>query len=59
MLLAGILNSFGFSTPTTADLRQTGERATSSDDFLPRDVKEKPTQPPIQVLESEGGRVLG
>jgi hypothetical protein len=34
------------------------ERATSSDDFLPRDVKEKPGQPPVELVQAEGGRVI-
>jgi len=58
MRSAGILQPFGLSAPTAADLRQMNERATSSDDFLPRDVKEKPTQPPIRIVQAEGGRVV-
>jgi hypothetical protein len=58
MRSAGILQPFGLSAPTAADLRQMNERATSSDDFLPRDVKEKPTQPPIRIVQAEGERVV-
>ena len=55
---SGLLIPFGLSTPTPADLRQMHERATSSDDFLPRDVKEKPSQPPSQFVQTEGGQVV-
>jgi hypothetical protein len=54
---AGFLIPFGLST-TTAELREMHERATSSDDFLPRDVKEKPTQPPTEMVDAEMGRVV-
>lgn len=54
---AGVLIPFGLST-TPAELRAMHERATSGDDFLPRDVKEKPSQPPVEVVRVEGGRVI-
>lgn len=52
----GALIPFGFST-SVSELRQNRESATSLDDFLPRDVKQKPTQPPTQMVEADGGRV--
>jgi hypothetical protein len=54
---AGLLIPFGLST-TTAELREMHERATSSDDFLPREVKEKPTQAPTEMVHAEMGRVV-
>jgi hypothetical protein len=57
MQSAGVLIPFGLSM-TGAELRQMNERATSSDDFLPRDVAEKPTQPPTRPVQAEGGRVV-
>jgi hypothetical protein len=33
------------------------EEATS-DDFVPRDVPKRPSQPPIRTIEAEGGRVV-
>lgn len=51
--VAGFLVPLGRST-TPADLRAMHERATSSDDFLPRDVKEKPADPPARMIDSEG-----
>jgi hypothetical protein len=53
---AGVMNPIGFLTP--AQLRAEKDRGTSSDDFLPRDVKEKPTQPPTQMVQTEGGSVI-
>jgi len=53
----GGLIPFGFSM-SVAELRQNRESATSLDDFLPRDVKQKPTQPPAQMVEADGGRVV-
>jgi hypothetical protein len=54
---AGELIPFGLST-TPGELRQMDERATGRDDFLPRDVKEKPSEPPIQLVQAVGGRVI-
>ena len=53
----GVLVPFGLST-STVELRAMHERATSSDDFLPRDVKDKPSQPPVEIVRVESGRVL-
>jgi hypothetical protein len=53
----GALIPFGLST-SISELRQNQESATSLDDFLPRDVKQKPTQPPPQMIETDGGRVV-
>jgi hypothetical protein len=53
----GVLIPFG-SSMSTAELQAVHERATSSDDFLPRDVKEKPNQPPVEMVRTEGGRVI-
>jgi hypothetical protein len=54
---AGALIPFGLST-SAAELVAMHERATSSDDFLPRDVKEKPSQPPVEIVRAERGRVV-
>src|SRR6266487_6200005 len=43
---------------STAELRAMDERATSSDDFLPNEVKEKPIRPSAEIVRAEGGRVL-
>jgi hypothetical protein len=53
----GALIPFGFST-SVSELRQNRESATSLDDFLPRDVKQKPAQPPTQMVVADGGRVV-
>lgn len=53
----GALIPFGLSM-SAAELRALHEPATSSDDFLPRDVKEKPSQPPVEIVRAEGGRVI-
>jgi hypothetical protein len=45
------------SLVTPEAIRAAGERATSSDDFLPRGVKEKPTQPSAVLLASMHGEV--
>jgi hypothetical protein len=42
---------------TTADIRAAGERATSSDDFLPRGVAQKPAQPPAEAILAHPGQV--
>ena len=42
-------------TPST--VRAVGERATSSDDFLPRDVVEKPTSPAREMVSSATGAI--
>lgn len=42
---------------TAAELRPMHERATSSDDFLPRDVKQQPSAPPAQMIEVADGEV--
>jgi hypothetical protein len=55
------LRSAGALVPfdlTTDDLRRTHERGTSGDDYLPRDVKEKPTQPPVETVHAESGGIL-
>ena len=57
MQSTGALIPFGLSM-TGAQLRVLNERATSGDDFLPRDVKEKPTQPPTDIVRAYGGRVI-
>jgi hypothetical protein len=57
MQSSGVLIPFGLSM-TAAELRAIKERATSGDDFLPRDVKEKPTQPPTDIAYAQGGRVI-
>jgi hypothetical protein len=54
---AGTLIPFGLSM-STAELRAMHERATSSDDFLPRDVKEKPSQPPVEIMRVANGRII-
>jgi hypothetical protein len=54
---AGVLIPFGLSMSTT-ELRAMHERATSSDDFLPRDVKEKPSQPPVEIMRVANGRII-
>lgn len=54
---AGYLMPLGQKT-TTADLRGMHERATSSDDFLPRGVREKPTEPPAHMVQVKDGQVL-
>jgi hypothetical protein len=53
----GVLIPFGLSM-STAELRAMHERATSSDDFLPRDVKEKPSQPPVEIVRVASGGVI-
>jgi hypothetical protein len=53
---AGRLISVG-SLVTPEAIRAAGERATSSDDFLPRGVKEKPTEPSAVLLASMQGEV--
>jgi len=50
---AGILIPVGLSI-TSSDIRGAGERATSGDDFLPRGVQEKPTQPPVADVLAAG-----
>jgi len=45
------------SSITTADIRAAGERATSSDDFLPRGVTQKPAQPPAEPIVVHSGEV--
>lgn len=57
MQASGVLIPFGLSM-TGTELRAMKERATSGDDFLPRDVKEKPTQPPTDIIHAQGGRVI-
>ncbi|HKF95505.1 MAG TPA: hypothetical protein VKB96_13100, partial [Gammaproteobacteria bacterium] len=57
MQSARVLIPFGPSM-TGTELRVMNERATSGDDFLPRDVKEKPTQPAAVIVRAEGGRVI-
>ena len=57
MQSARILIPFGISM-TGAQLRVMNESATGSDDFLPRDVKEKPTQTPTDMVQAKGGRVI-
>jgi hypothetical protein len=57
------LQAAGFLAPigrglNAAQLRQMNERATSSDDFLPRGVNEKPERPPGQPVLAQGGQVL-
>jgi hypothetical protein len=54
---ARALIPFGLST-TPTELRQMHLRATGGDDFLPRDVKEKPGEPPTQMVQAVGGRVV-
>ena len=56
MQSAGVLIPFGLSV-TGAELRQMNEEATS-DDFVPRDVPKRPSQPPIRTIQAEGGRVV-
>jgi hypothetical protein len=57
MQSAGTQVPFGLSL-SGAQLRTMNERATSADDFLPRDVKEKPTQPPSDIVQAKEGRVI-
>jgi hypothetical protein len=57
MQSTGVLIPFGLSM-SGAQLRVMNERATSGDDFLPRDVKEKPSQPPTDMVQANGGRVI-
>jgi len=57
MQSTGVLIPFGLSMSGT-QLRVMNERATSGDDFLPRDVKEKPSQPPTEMVQAKGGRVI-
>ena len=38
-------------------MRTIGEHATSADDFLPKDVAEKPTAPPPDAVSTESGEV--
>jgi hypothetical protein len=57
MQSAGALIPFGLSMSGT-ELRVMNERATSGDDFLPRDVKEKPSQPPTEIVHTQGGHVI-
>jgi hypothetical protein len=57
MQSTGVLIPFGLSMSGT-QLRVLNERATSGDDFLPRDVKQKPSQPPIAMIEAKDGRVI-
>jgi len=45
----------GLVTPET--IRATGERATSSDDFLPRNVQEKPTQSSAALVLAVNGEL--
>ncbi|MDR3403101.1 MAG: 6-pyruvoyl-tetrahydropterin synthase-related protein [Chthoniobacter sp.] len=54
---AGVLIPLG-QTITSAELRAMHERATSSDDFLPIAVTEKPAEPPTQLVQATGGQVL-
>ena len=42
---------------TAADIRAAGERATSSDDFLPRGVMEKPAHPAAEPIVARPGEV--
>ena len=53
---AGSILLLGRST-TAGELRRMHERATSSDDFLPRDVKQQPATPPVQMIEVADGEV--
>jgi hypothetical protein len=53
---AGALIPIGLAI-TTADLRAAGERATSSDDFLPRGVAQKPAHPPAQPIVARSGEI--
>jgi 6-pyruvoyl-tetrahydropterin synthase related domain len=53
----GVAIPFGLSL-STAELRAMNERATSGDDFLPNQVKEKPTRPAGETVRVDGGRVL-
>ena len=57
MQSSGVLIPFGLSMSGT-QLRAMNERATSGDDFLPRDVKEKPSHPPTEIVQAKGGRVI-
>jgi hypothetical protein len=57
MQSTGVLIPFGLSMSST-QLRVMNERATSGDDFLPRDIKEKPSQPPTEMVQAKGGRVI-
>lgn len=57
MQSTGVLIPFGLSMRGT-QLRVMNERATSGDDFLPRDIKEKPSQPPTEMVQAKGGRVI-
>ena len=57
MQSAGVLIPFGLSM-TGTELRVMNERATSGDDFLPRDVKKKPTQPSTDIVRGDGGHVV-
>jgi hypothetical protein len=50
---AGYLIPLGYAIKP-ADIRTAGERATSSDDFLPRDVQQKPTQPSAELVTAAG-----
>ena len=57
MQSAGTLVPFGLSL-SASQLRMMNERATSADDFLPRNVKEKPAQPPSDMVQAKDGRVI-
>ncbi len=52
----GALGSFA-RLVTPESMRLAGERATSGDDFLPRDVQQKPTQPPTTFAVAPNGEI--
>jgi hypothetical protein len=63
---AGLLNA-GLATGrllplpevlTLETVRDSGERATSVDDFLPREVREKPSTPPSELVAVRSGEIL-
>ena len=55
MQSSGVLIPFGLSVKP-GELRQMNEEATS-DDFLPRDVRQKPIKRPSHIVQANGGRV--
>jgi hypothetical protein len=53
---AGAMTPIGSLTP--GEIRAQHDSGTSGDDFLPGNVRETPTQPPTQMVQAEGGRVV-